>query len=536
MGAILCLVASCLTQGLAQRLPVPEAPTASEAKPIYTLVDCINIALRKNPDVQVALKKIEEAEGLRIEARAGFLPSLTSSATYLHREADYATQDGSDPLRRQEDWNINVRVTQNVYSGGGNTGRFAISKLKKEQRLLEYRAAIDEMVMHVRLAFYEVLLNDASIRVRQQAVEMLKQEMENQTAKFQAGTVPRLNVMRAEVNLANEMPALIEAENNYKNALLRLSELMAVPYSTEADEVPFTIQGNLDYQKAEFSLNDCLSKAEATRPELKVKELGIQIEEKQMTVDRSEIIPRLDLFAGYDYLNETSSSAKNDTVGGYVAGISGTWHAFDGLATSGRLKATRARLASAYLMRDATRTSIQTDVRTAFLKLQQAESTLVSQAENSTLARESFLLSKASFDAGLSSQLDIMQSRVDLTRAQTNELKARFDHKVAMAQLQHAISNEFRIIEDTPQENISQHPEEDGEKLFQNTNPLPLREEKKNPAQKTPLPKPAFRVSYRWPVPGLRPEETETLAESSPEASPVFLRPSLAYLREAEEY
>ncbi|MFH1067092.1 MAG: TolC family protein [bacterium] len=423
-------------------------PLPPPAKPVYTLVDCVNIALAKNPSVLSAMKKVEEAEGTRIEARAGLLPSLTMNAGALHREEDYATRNGVDSDRRQEDWNVNVRLTQNVYSGGAVRNRFAVSKLAKEARRCDYQAAVEQTMMDVRIAFYEVLLNEADIVVRKQAVELLKQELENQKARFAAGAAPRLNVLRAEVSLANEMPALIEAENNYKNSMVRLSELLAVPYSIENDDTPFQIKGDLDYSPSNVSLNDCLAKAEAMRPEMKARKLEIETQERQIAVEQSGNLPKLDLFVGYDVLNETSKASPHDTIAGYIAGAAGTWNIFDGFATAGRVKAAKARLGGAFLERDASRNRIHTEVRSAFLQLQQAEATVQSQAQNVSLAEESFKLVQADFNAGLNSQLDILQSRVDLTRSRLNELKARFTHKTALARLQRAISSEFRIMKD----------------------------------------------------------------------------------------
>lgn len=548
----------CVWAQLAATEEKEKAPAieTEESKPVYRLIDCINIALQKNPNVLAALKRIEEAEGKRIEARAGLLPSLTTGGTALYREQDYATQNGANPNLSNEDWNINVRLTQSIYSGGAVRNRFAISKLEKEQRNLEYREAVDEMMMNVRIAFYEVLENQVEIEVRKQAVEMLQEELKDQKSRYEAGTVPRLNVLRAEVNLANEMPALIEAQNNYKNIMLTLSELMAIPYSAQEGELPFSIRGSLEYHQADFSLEDCLAKAEALRPELKTKELEIQIQEKQITVDRSNILPQVGLFAGYDLLNQTDKSSLHDTIGGYVAGIAGTWRVFDGLETTGKLKATRARLASAYLDRDATRNAIFTEVRSAFLKLEQAEATVSSQTENSTLARESFMLSKASFEAGLSTQLDIMQSRVDLTKAQTNELKAKFDHKVALAKLQRAISSEFKIIDDHSTQDLSKEqfieplpiitkkPEpstpstkeekrKESSSLFKAPQQLPRRaNDSTEPPPfvipRSPSPKPRH-LSYHFLKPSLRRGHGEM-----PDIPQIIVNPNLAMLRQEE--
>jgi outer membrane protein TolC len=70
-----------------------------------------------------------------------------------------------------------------------------------------------------------------------------------------------------------------------------------------------------------------------------------------------------------------------------------------------------------------------------------------SQKENVKLAAESQALAAANFKEGLIAQLDLLQSQLDLTRAQSVELNARFDYNAALAQLQRAIGAEFNFQE-----------------------------------------------------------------------------------------
>ncbi|MFQ3670517.1 MAG: TolC family protein, partial [Verrucomicrobiia bacterium] len=361
----------------------------------------------------------------------------------------YASSGGANPNRSTEDWAINVRLFQNVYSGQAVRNRVAISKLLEQVRLLEYQALVDRIVMDVRIVFDEILAARTAVEVRRQAIELLREEVKNQKARFDAGTVGELNVVRAEVSLANEFPALEEAENRLKDGKIRLSQLLGLPYLLDRDNVPFDIQGQLTYRKIDFNLEDCLAKAEAFRPEIKARDLEIQVAEKQIIVERSNALPRVDVFFGYDLFNETNTALDRDTVGGYITGVQGTWNIFDGFATRGRVDQARARAGSARAAREATRNNVFAEVRTAFLQLQQADATVASQARNTVLARESFVLAQASFDAGLSSQLDILQARNDLTRSQLAELNARLLHRAATARLERSISSQVRVINES---------------------------------------------------------------------------------------
>jgi outer membrane protein len=414
--------------------------------PRYTLQQCIDRALQQNPDVLVSKKHLEEAAGGVIEARAGFLPSLTSSASYEKLETDYATLGGTTSNRTYV-WNINIRLTETVYAGGAVRARMDIARLQRQSRTQDFEAQVDQAILDVRVAFYDILRNKTDIAVHEEAVNFLTEQVKNEQAKLDVGTGQKLNVLRAEVNLALEQSALVDSRNRLRDSYLRLSELLAIPYSTDRDQVPFDVEGTLTYEKTMLDLNSCLSRALIQRPELTARENDIRVQKKQLTVDRSEVLPHINLFTGYDVVSEPYLPLSADHYAGYVAGVEADWHIFDGLATRGRMRETRARIEAAEITFDATQHNIQTEVLRAYRDLQRAEENIQTQTANVQLATQSLSLATANFGLGLSSQLELLQARLDLTRAQTAELSARFDYNAALARLQRAMGSHFQIDE-----------------------------------------------------------------------------------------
>ena len=457
--------------------PVVTAPPAAVPADVpsrLTLVQCLNMVLQRNPDVMVARKKLEEAAGGVVEARAGYLPSLTSSASYMRVEDSYMNQDGAIPDRRPELWSVAIRLTETVYSGGAVGSKLQIARLNKASRLLDYESALDRVIMDTRIAFYETLQNKAGVAVHQQAVGFLESEWMSQRNRLQVGAGDRMQMLRAQVSLSLERAALLEAENRLRNSHVRLSELMAVPYSTARrgrrdykqlilsepgaiapgrvmdSDAPFEVEGDLTYTRQPLDLNTCLVRALELRPEMKVRDNEITARKHQLTVDRSTFKPKVDAFVGYDVVNEPNAAASRDYYSGYMVGVAATWQIFDGWAARGRADATRARISQAELTREATQNAIQAEVVRAFHDLEQAEETIQTQQRNVSLAEESLKLSRTNVELGLATQLDLLQARLDLTRAQTTELSARFAYNAALARLQRAISSRFAILEEPP--------------------------------------------------------------------------------------
>jgi outer membrane protein TolC len=412
--------------------------------PTYEIEQAVELAQAQNPDVAIARKKVQAARGGLIEARAGYLPSLLS--TGLARERQYQ----SNSRLRNEDYNASVRLVENIYTGGAVASAVGIAKLNLEKQELEYQAVANRVGMDVRVAFNELLLNRAKIRVREQSVGVLQEELKTQKERLSAGTVGALNVSRAEVALANEEPELIDAQTQLQNSYLRLSELFGMNLKSNPAQTQFEVTGQLQYLPRHLDLSECLARADTDRPEIKARQKDVEIEEQQEKLDRSALRPWLEVFSGYELYNERDPTVGKGLNHGYVVGLNARWHIFDGFATKGRVQATRARRDAAAQTLEATRRSVGSEVRSAFLDLQQSDHVLEAETKNVQTADESLEIAKGNLSAGLGTQLDVLQAATDVTRTRTTRLSAIFLHNAAMARLARACAVEPEALEFKP--------------------------------------------------------------------------------------
>ena len=403
--------------------------------PTYTVEQGVALAAEQNPEIIIARKKVEAARGGLIGARSGYLPSLLSTGFADKREAQ--TQNQTRTQLRNEDYNASLRALENVYTGGAVSSQVAIAKLNIEKQSYELEETINRVALDVRTAFYDILLNRAKVRVHEDSVRALEEELKTQQERLHAGIVGTLNVRRAEVTLANERPELINAKTQLKNSYLRLGELLGIDARSETDS-PFEVAGQLQYEDRRPDLNECLARADAARAEIKARQKDIEIEDRQYIVDRSELRPQVQVFSGYEVYSERDPAVGPEFNHGYIVGVTGTWHLFDGFAAKGRMQATRARREAAMQALEAARRSIASEVRGAFLDLEQADKVLESETKNVQTADESLEIAKRNLAAGLGTQLDVLQAAADVTRTRTTRLSAIHLHNVALAKLARA--------------------------------------------------------------------------------------------------
>jgi outer membrane protein TolC len=408
------------------------AQITAAAPTSYSIDEAVAAADQHNPDVAIARKKVEAARGGVIQARAGFLPAVVS--TGLFRERQHQT----DSRLRDEDYSAQVRIVQNLYTGGAITSQQAIARLNLEKAEMELKAVSDRVAMDVRVAFNELLLNRAKVGVHEQSLGALEQDLKTQQERFTAGLVGQLNVHRAEVAVANEKTEVIDAQTLVSNSVLRLGELLGKDTNPKTAAPALDVTGNLQYAAIHPDLNQCLGRADAHRPELRSREIDVEIESWQEKLDQSEQRPQVEAFSGYEVYNERDPAVGPEFNHGYVFGVNARWNIFDGYATRGKLIATRARRQAAEQALAAVRSSVSSEVRSAFLDLDQADRLLEDQTKSVQTADESLEIAKANVEAGLATQLDVLQAAADVTRTRTTRLNGIYLHNVALAKLARA--------------------------------------------------------------------------------------------------
>src|SRR5881275_2676844 len=192
------------------------------AVPAYTIDEGVALAQAQNPEIAIARKKVQGARGGWIEARSGYIPSLSSSGLYDKR------QQQSETRLREEDYNARLQVEQNLYTGGAVTSQVAIAQLNIDKANYELQEIVSRVTLDVRIAFNELLLNRGKFRVREDSVHVLEEELNSQHQNFGAGIVGKLNVQRADVALANERPEFFNAQTQLRNSYLRLGDLFGL--------------------------------------------------------------------------------------------------------------------------------------------------------------------------------------------------------------------------------------------------------------------------------------------------------------------
>ena len=434
-----------LLLGLAFTVNAADTNSAAWLTRPLSLADALNTALAQNAAILKAKNDLEAAHGIVVQTRAVALPQLQASGKYQDNEITLLQEPPAFSYPEpHQNWNAGVQIVQSIYMGGKMVAALRAADATQLQAMAIYQTAVADTLLGVRLAYYDVLLAAQQITVHEASVNLLQKERDDQQRRYDAGTVPHFNVLRAEVSVANERPNLIRAKNDYRIAKNNLANLLGYDLPREIwEDIPFNLTDGLDTAPYAVNLPDAIQQALSRRTELTTARKTIELQQLNIVNAKSGYKPTVQLFAGYNWMNSSFSTDVGDKLDGWNAGAQMSWNIFDGALTVGKVTQAKALYEKSKTdLADQSR-QIELAVRTAYSEFIEARETLESQSKVQEQADEALREANARADAGTGTQLDVLDAETSLTQARTTQIQAQHDYVAARARLERAIGSDL---------------------------------------------------------------------------------------------
>jgi TolC family type I secretion outer membrane protein len=410
-----------------------------------SLTEALNISLQQNSGLRKARADLEASHGLVVQTRAAVLPKIQASGNFTSSDSDLIeTFPGATTLPPHQSRDSLIQITQSIYEGGRVMSAVRASRLTRDQALLQYQTAVANTLLATRIAYYDVLVSAQQIIVNEASVNLLGREFEDQQHRSEAGTVPRFNVLRAEVAVANAKPPLIRARNAYRIAKNNLVNALGFNLPKDVlEDVPLELTDKLEAEPYSIELPAAVAQALEKRTELGVLRKAEALQRENIINARAGYQPSIQAFAGYDWRSSQFRSGLEHGVDGWVAGGQLNWSIFDGGLTRGKVIQAKALHERAEADLEDTTRQIELEVRTAYSSFIEAREVLDSQQKVQEQADEALRLARSRAEAGAGTQLDVLNAETSLTQARTTQVQALRDYAVARARLERAIGQDL---------------------------------------------------------------------------------------------
>jgi outer membrane protein len=391
-----------------------------------TLEDSIAKALQNNPAIKIADASREAAESGISIAKGGNLPTLKlehsdgRSKTYSADGAKIGNKFGSSLI-----------LGMNLYTGGQVEGNIEKAKIGLKVADLDVEKSKQQVKLDATKGYFTILQTRNTVKVDQESVDQMEAHLKNVDAQYNVGTVAKSDVLRSQVELANNQQVLTKAQNAYEIAVSNLNNIMGLPLDTQIQ-----IKDELTHQPYSLSLEDSITYALNNRPEAIQANYSIDAAKESVKIAKAGKLPTVAASAAKNWADTTFPGTDDS---GWSIGLKATWTPFDSGVTNAGIKKSNSEVEKSLQTAKQAKDSIQLEVRQAYLNMVEAEKRISTSQVTVEKAEEDFKIAQVRYSAGVGTNTDVIDAQVALTQAKNNYIQAMYDFNTNKANLTKAM-------------------------------------------------------------------------------------------------
>ena len=433
----------------------PEQVRIRELKPL-TLAEVERLAEVNNPELKAAALEVQQAKSSLRAAISSWYPTLSLRANglpqYFSGQERFIDKNLSDTentvtgIRQRSGLLTYTERTTAAFNASldwnlidpRRVPEIAAARDTYERSRDAYLIALRELRLQAATAYYTLQRYDESVNVGKQSVTASLISLRDARARYQAGVATKLEVLEAETQLARDQ-ALLTANLNFQIRSRRdLARLIDLPQDiTPTAASPARVAGLW-----EPSLQESIVAAYAFREELDQFILDISINNSKANAALAAVQPVLGIYNDFatsrTETQQSQESFSTDLEGWNMdnaVGLSATWNIFDGGKARAEFRRNKqAAEASAYQFARQ-RGVIRFQVEKSFYDLRANQQTIRTTTREVLSARESLRLARLRFQAGVTTQREVVENQRDLTKAQLDYVRSLSDYNISLAEL-----------------------------------------------------------------------------------------------------
>lgn len=434
---------------------------------ILTLRQCIDMAIKNDPEANNALDQVDIGHLQTKEAKKALILPRIDLETNYSPTLNYFGR----PIYDLDIYHSKASIEKPLYKGGELITGYRLGKSETEKAEHDYTQKIMEVMADTVMLYYRVLSAQENLRYYQELYDQAEKTVDILTKKFHIGTVIRIDVLEAEKRLNEIQYQLIKAQGSLQTATAALNERIG------QDPVRnIRVEKGFPFQALEGNMDAFILEALKNRPDLLYEKENLEFNKLRVKLNRSRELPSLSLVGSYAWEGDNfpgedkewavmlklSFSRYNSTLSSSVSQnqlLENPYNfmpededydmrhlrlsLFDGSSNAVNLKRAGAecRLVENRLVQ--LKRSIIREVRDAVNRLREAEALTKTTKKSIEYEEEKLNLVEEMIKLRETTELDVLEARVDLTEARIENLKALYKYNMAITGLYKVTGRRF---------------------------------------------------------------------------------------------
>jgi len=415
-------------------LPASAQPGAGHLS--LTFDQALERALTANEGLKVVRERVRESQAHVTEAKTSYLPQVNLSYLYTPSQrfpliripaGVFGPNETTFQAGFTRENIISLDLSQPVYTGGRLSNAHAIQEAGLDASRLEYDRARQDLQYRVVEAFYNALLKQQAVGVAEEQIRLADTQLGLARARYEAGTVARLDVLQAEVQLANARARRIQVKAEVDASIQAVRTVLSLPQGQA-----LTLVGTLD-EGREIPGRETLDLSLPSRPDLRAFTARRDQAEYASRLASGEWKPSLAFRGNVQYQEDRLSKAFGSDNQSYTFGLALQVPLMASPGAAARRSAADAQKRQAEHSLNASTDQARLELETAWTTLQAAAEVVSVQQKALELARESVQIAQVSYENGVITSAELNDAQVRLLETEWNLLQAKFARIVAAA-------------------------------------------------------------------------------------------------------
>ncbi len=426
----------------------------------YTLTQAVERALLANPNLDTFEMQVKAARYDVRNAYSGFVPTVVASGSAMYTNGTSWYSNYTTNVLGALNAGLNSTTWTNLPDIGTADidqinlswtvaavqpifpltmlSQLEASKLAEDSYKLQYENASLQLISAVQSTFINYLHFNAMMKTTEGAIARANEQLAVTRAQYKLGLRRKLDVLQAEVDLANLENSLIQVKDQRELVRASLQALLALPVTSTIE-----FSGSLEVVPFTKTLEECLELAMQNRPELKLGRLAVNISETGEKIARAGFYPQLSLQGSYSETGDNVKEAGDTRI--FAIGLSAQWEVFSGGRTINNTSKAKLETSKAvYALMDSTN-HVANSVKSLYFSVHEARKRIDVTEQALAKAKESYRAAQMTYQVGNATNLDLLYAQLALTNEEQNHSAALADYLRAIAQLYTAMGDTYII-------------------------------------------------------------------------------------------
>ena len=486
-GAVALILAFAAAVPAAAQTPPVGTPTAivGAVRPL-TLAEALRLAEAQSEEIGIARSAVTRARGETIQARSQYFPQVSGSARYSRtlssefeglgggggapdptappvppgpcdqyiRDAAATTAErlagledasrcatlggfaglGDLPFGQKNQYNLGLDVSQQLYSGGRVAALNSIASAGRRSAEIELAASRAQLRLSVTEAYFDAALTDRLVQIAESSLVQTETVFRQTRLSRQVGDKSEFDLLRAQVTRDNQRPLVIQRRTQRELAYLRLKQLLNLPYQQPVQLATDIGDPEIDVAIGELPVPDT---AATSRSSVRQAGEAVDVQEGLLRIQKAQRLPSVALTSQLGKVAYPSGGLPGwgDFRQNWSVGVGLSVPLFTGWRVRGDVLVARANVDEARMRLRQTTELAALDAQSTLASLAEAEAAWAASAGTAEQAARAYTIAEVRYREGISTQVELSESRILLQQAQANRALAARDLQVARVRL-----------------------------------------------------------------------------------------------------